>query len=117
MEQAIKKSIEGGYEPCEFTPYAEVKLLRKGSHWSAQWLWCSNAEGESCGSELTKIFIDPLFWQCLGKAMGWRKRDSAWAAYNQFRCEGEEWKFYWHEFIWHLSKGKDHESFFTNLIK
>ena len=49
-------------------------------------------------------FLDPLFWQALGKAMGWGGED--WDG---------GWRKHWHRFIDHLAEGKDAESFFKDL--
>ncbi len=52
-------------------------------------------------------FLDPAFWQTLGKAPGWL----------DLREEGgtEGWLYYWHSFIDHLAAGKDADSFFKGL--
>lgn len=49
--------------------------------------------------------MNPLFWQSLGKAMGWYKGDLG----------RDEWEKQWHYFIDHLAEGKDAESFFKDL--
>lgn len=41
-----------------------------------------------------EIALDAFFWRALGQMMIWYKRDKAWAAYDSFSCEGEEWLFY-----------------------
>jgi len=53
------------------------------------------------------VFLDPLFWQCLGKGI-------RWVTVNYYN-EGPEWKIQWHRFINHLAAGKDAETFFAEL--
>jgi hypothetical protein len=93
------------------------------------------------GVYLEVIFLDPLFWQSLGKAMGWEckecKDDGFTAEHDspnrhgedgecvncpiQVQCEScrggldVKWKKEWHRFIDHLAEGKDAESFFESL--
>lgn len=67
--------------------------------------------------EYEHYLLRPLFWQSLGKAMGW--------GYTFLRdpCEvfsQEEWKDKWHDFIDYIAEGGTPESFFdtlTNSIK
>jgi hypothetical protein len=68
------------------------------------------------------IFLDPSFWQCLGKALGWSDyavcRDC-----GKTQCESNfhqagvkaEWLYHWHRFIDHLAEGGPVESFFETL--
>ena len=55
------------------------------------------------------IFLDPQFWQSLGKALGWATQFDEDKGFNY------QWKDYWHKFIDHLADGKDIESFFKDL--
>lgn len=102
MEKTLKKAIEGGYNIR-----AEHKLMFEGT--------------------ISKMLLDPLFWQALGKACGWTHKMIP-TAFVEFEDGDDEdtmldwdstegWKFYWHRFIDHLAEGKDVESFFNDLIK
>lgn len=104
MEQAIRKAIEGGWHP----KYAKSVVTR-------------DQFNVKC-----RILLDPLFWQSLGKALGWDKihyEKCPAICYADFRDPGEcncsakdEWKSQWHSFIDYLAEGKDAESFFTRLV-
>jgi hypothetical protein len=67
--------------------------------------------------DYASILLDPLFFQALGKGLGWKTKE-------QYIADGEEdpsgvkdqWRYEWRRFIDHLAEGKDIESFFTNLL-
>ena len=69
-QEAINKSIDAGYNPMEDS------------------------------GNIYKIFLDPQFWQCLGKAMGW---DRATSLGN------------WHNLIEDIWYGKTIEKYFEDL--
>ncbi len=94
IEQAIKKAIEGGYKriPSDFSLGFENGYLINYGDCGQVWL--------------EAILLDPQFWQCLGKAMGWQMVRE-W--------EGRYWKKYWHRFIDHLAENKSIDSFFKEL--
>jgi len=64
------------------------------------------------------LFLDPLFWQSLGKAMGWTKVKTA-----EYDKQGNEtfayftpaWRVEWRHFINHLADKKTAESYFAEL--
>jgi hypothetical protein len=93
IEQAIREAVEkGGYD---FFGYS------------------LDASGAFTDRFMTSvIFLDPLFWQALGKARGWI--DAMPSTYN-YNVEIPEWKHQWHRFIDHLAGGKDADSFFASL--
>ena len=55
--------------------------------------------------------LDPLFWQALGKAMGWESKDVVTNS-----AEYREWQGQWHRFIDHLAEGKSPDDFFQDLL-
>ena len=95
IEQTIKKAIKGGY-------ILDIKW------WQSLPKWERNA-----------IFLDPLFWQSLSKAMGWRKKEDIYKSGEVFGKIGigqiDQWLFEWHSFIDYLAIGKTPEEFFKNL--
>lgn len=100
LKEAIQKAIEGGYGYRNYIPKDApddfVKIPYK---------------------EMADIFLDPLFWQALGKAMGWEKmlEDRKWG--DKGEVPDPMWLRKWHRFIDHLAEGKDAESFFEALLK
>lgn len=97
IQEAIKKAIEEGwnYNGSDMNEYT----------------------GYEHNIKPQLAFLDPQFWVCLGKAMGWKKEIS---------CPDHRpccivmhyemiWKPYWHDFIDALAEGKSAESFFKEL--
>lgn len=85
MKEAITKALEGGY-----------------SYYPKN----SDQQDTNC-----RLWSDPLFWQALGKSLGWENQDVVTTS-----AEYREWQGQWHRFIDHLGEGKDPEEFFTNLL-
>lgn len=87
IEKAIKEAAKGGYDPN----------------------WNLKNVGEF--PELkNRAFLDPQFWQCLGKARGWR------VGQDSDEQVADEWWYVWHRFIDHLASGCDAESFFKKTL-
>ncbi len=66
-----------------------------------------------------KELLDPLFWQSLGKALGWDEIRLGKPEGHAIPW-GEEywqWRYEWHCFIDHIAEGKDVDSFFKELLK
>lgn len=67
-----------------------------------------------------KVFLDPLFWQALGKARGWGiegrdKTVTSLPGIPQWDVK-PFWVGRWHSFIDALASGGDAESFFKELV-
>lgn len=96
IKEVIEKAIEGGYKsPC---CSGGVKLA------------------EHLEENANMVFLDPSFWQCLGKTME-RKGfpDGKKYKINGRIVERREWRKRWHRFVDTLAEGKSAESFFENL--
>lgn len=106
MEQAIQKAIEGGWR-------SEWKINRDVFNEYGQ---CIAIRQDA---ELSKsdILLDPLFWQTLGKSLGWENPPKeGYISYG--KATGEDyWKYQMHRFIDHLIANKPPELFFEKLIK
>lgn len=113
MENAIKKAIEGGYD---------VKNQFMSGDSLEEYL-----KSEKFKKDLYKILLDPLFWQCLGKSLGWGKMFCLICLrkepeLNKCNCRGQvydvsaTWKYHWHRFIDHLTEGKSPDEFFNQLL-
>jgi len=101
IQQAIEKAVESGYDAPVLKVVAHFKEEQKYADVMTEVMMVRNV--------YPAIFLDPLFWQSLGKAMGWGRE----AGYGDDYMEG--WKYSWFCFIDHLAEGKDAESFFETL--
>jgi hypothetical protein len=109
IQQAIEKAIEGGLREGE-----KWKFVSANRYW-AVWL---DGNGTETTIAMEMYFMSPLFWQSLGKAMGWEEElvieNYDTIAYQYWKGR-PQWVFEWHRFIEYLVEGKDAESFFKNL--
>ena len=122
IQQAVEKAIEGGYMKAKdyfgYIPsvvkevhYNKPEKLHQGHNFferTSGSFHFGSAKKYSFSISVNEIFLDPLFWQSLGKAMGWRQDEDQWG-------DRAEWVSQWHRFIDHLADGKDAESFFEGL--
>jgi hypothetical protein len=173
MKDAITKAIEGGYEPYRYhfidfendkgQPAPKPYLIEIGEeghqdfecphkivvmNWDEETQESEgvNWENSQLGFSYHQILLDPLFWQCLGKALGWggervlideKGHPKEWMFDEHCdkcgeiivdqeegcpdRCESDNapipsWLYHWHRFIDHLAEGKNAEEFFSNLL-
>lgn len=111
IKKAIEKAIKGGYRG---------KILDYFLNHNNEVIDTTNCD------VLGTLLIDPLFWRCLGTAMGWKKWECDCG--EQYEMQGiiicplcneqgarESWRQRWHRLIDHLAEGKSVESFFANL--
>jgi hypothetical protein len=110
MEKAIKLAIEGGWNGDS----SRIAI---------------NGAGVGVHYNNNETVLDPLFWQCLGKAMGEDiLPDKARVTMYQYDGVSKDpievkvapmtvWRAQMHHFIDHLAEGKDAESFFNDLLK
>lgn len=109
LEQALEKANDGGWKTT-LEPY------------------------RSLSEAIALALLDPLFWQALGKSMGWGSgcnvclKDGITHSYaNGWADECEKpkehltenhkypWQINWHRLIDHLAKGGSIESYFEKL--
>ena len=93
IQQAIEKAIEGGYE---------IQI---------------DANKPINCRVIAHLVFDPLFWQSLGKALGWGDESECPLACCGGICPINipMWQSQWHRFISHLSGGGTIGSFFENI--
>lgn len=94
IQEAIEKATEGGYK------YPSV------------------CENRSCCE--TEAILQPIFWQSLGKAMGWGVSEEEDIVYYWMSVDDDEriskkWRNEMHHFIDHIANGETSESFFQQL--
>lgn len=118
IQQVIEAAIEGGLREWE-----KWKFVSANRYW-AVWL---DGNGTETPIAMEMYFMSPLFWQSLGKAMGWDKKFrlsyEGYCHYDECNTNGEvdeawgieEWQYQWHLFIDYLAEGKSAEDFFNTL--
>lgn len=57
-----------------------------------------------------QALLDPTFWQCAGKSLGW-----TWGDGYTEPVEAN-WQFHWHRFIDHLADGHDINSALEKIV-
>lgn len=93
IQTAIQKAVEGGWD--------KTRATLDFNEGGGEQIWESD------------MILDPLFWQALGKSMGWDGTD---CLHNGCKDHpSKEWKVRWHELIDHLAEGKSIEDYFNDL--
>lgn len=109
MNEAIKLAIEkGGY--LNDLPWEAQKAPEQNIQIENGIMQFGTLSGNHYGMPSAEVFLDPLFWKCLGKALG--QGDFK----NDETGQGS-WKFNWHRFIDHIAEGKDPELYWKEIIK
>ena len=125
MENIIKKAIEGGWKPWNYSFGTESERSTKEIVEVQEWegnqkmvnIWHEKT-GSDTGTKTVLayeiIVCDPLFWQSLGKAMGWEETSHLESPYCWYykgiyrrNLWGAEWEYNQHRFIDHLTEGWD----------
>ena len=102
IEKAISEALAQGYEPQleQFPEAAGFSTLQVAVAMKSD------------------IFLDPGFWQALGRARRWTTDEhfKRWQG-TIAEWKAQYWKTHWHDFIDHLAAGSDDESFFEALLQ
>ena len=116
IEEALNKATEGGYHVNGFNGM-DTYYSRATGCYSA---WTRKDNDSSLKVAMEETFLDPAFWQALGRALGWEQAVRTVHAVENGRSTlvtraGHHWLYYWHRFIDHLAAGNTPESFFESL--
>jgi len=116
IPEALEKAVEGGYH---IYGSDGMDTEYDGAN-SAYSVW-TRKDNESSFIVFTKeTFLDPRFWQALGRALGWSERCdlsiTCVHGHEECRqCQGYYWMFQWHCFIQALADGNPPDAFFAPL--
>jgi hypothetical protein len=116
IQEAINKANESGYH-IYGSDGMETSYDGANSEYS---VW-TRKDNESSFIVLTeKTFLDPQFWQALGRALNWSERcDLAITCVHGEeecqRCRGYYWMYQWHCFIQAVADGHTPDAFFASL--
>src|SRR5207244_5609552 len=117
VQEALNKATEGGYH-ISGSDGMDTDYEGATNDYSA-WTRKDNASSFLVPTEET--FLDPQFWQALGRALGWSEVcDLALIGVpgeeEGQHCRGSYWMYQWHCFIQALADGNTPEAFFAHLI-
>jgi hypothetical protein len=116
IQEAVNTAVAGGYHIHGSDGIATV-YTGANSEYSA---WTRTDNHSSFMVPVQETFLDPAFWQALGRAFGWEAAcDLAIICVHgheeYHRCHGSYWMYQWHCFIQHIAHGQTPDAFFASL--
>ena len=117
VQEALNAAVEEGYH-IYGSDGMDTYYEGANSDYSA---WTRKDNASSFIVPMEETFLDPYFWQALGRALGWSEAcDLAITCvhgqeeYQSFRRY--YWMFQWHRFIQALADGNPPDAFFAHLL-
>jgi hypothetical protein len=116
IQEAINQAVEEGYHI-----YGSDGMDTEYDGANSEYSVWTRKDNESSFIVLTeKTFLDPQFWQALGRALGWYEAcDLAITCVHGHeacrQCHGYDWMYQWHCFIQALADGNTPDTFFAHL--
>jgi len=116
IEEALHKAVAEGYYVQSF--YG-VEMYYSGAN-NEYSVWTRKDNHSSFMEYVEKTFLDPCFWQALGRALQWDHKVMTVHEVENGRPTivtraGQHWFYQWHRFIDFLAEGKTAEDFFATL--
>jgi hypothetical protein len=116
IHEAIDKAHEGGYH-IYGSDGMDTDYEGATNDYSA---WTRKDNESSFLVPTEETFLDPKFWQALGRALGWSEAcDLAITCVHGHeecrQCYGYYWMYQWHCFIQAIADGNTPEAFFAHL--
>jgi hypothetical protein len=116
IQEAMNKAVEGGYH-IHGSDGMDTYYEGATNDYAA---WTRKDNESSFLVPMEETFLDPRFWQALGRTLGWSEvcdllitcscRDAECQC-----CRGYYWMYQWHCFIQALAHGNTPEDFFAPL--
>lgn len=117
-EQAIKIAIENGWRLRNGWEGIRIEELSIAHPNIRYWYRDTPTQKDYFEDvEFAEICLDPLFWQAMGKGLGWTTVPMDEGNHRHLGQRYHEWHYRMHRFIDHLAEGKDIESFFKKLLE
>ena len=111
IAEALQKAVEGGYH-IYGSDGMETDYGGASRKFSA---WTRHDNDSSCLIPVEETFLDPRFWQALGRTLGWQ--DSCHISLSCVqgheecrRYHGAYWLYQWHCFIQAIADGHTPEA-------
>jgi hypothetical protein len=116
ITEALTQAVEGGYHVHGSDGIA-TDFVGANSECSA---WTRKDNASTFVVPVEETFLDPRFWQALGRALGWQASCDLSISCEQGhaecrRCHGAYWMYQWHCFIQAIADGNTPEVFFAHL--
>jgi hypothetical protein len=116
IAEALKKATEGGYH-IHGNDGTETSYEGANSEFSA---WTRKDNASTFMVAVEETFLDPRFWQALGRALGWHEScdlsiSCVRGEEECQRCRGYYWMYQWHCFIQEIANGKTPKAFFARF--
>jgi hypothetical protein len=116
IAEVLQKATEGGYH-VNGSDGMDTYYAGANSEFSA-WTRIDNDSSFMVSTEET--FLDPHFWQALGRALGWSEACDLTiiCGHGHDECcsyRGYYWMYQWHRFIQVLAHGTPPDAFFAHL--
>jgi len=116
IQEALNKAVEGGYH---IYGSDGMDTYYEGAN-SEYALWTRKDNESSFMVPVEETFLDPRFWQALGRTLEWSEMcDLAiTCVHSEEECQsfrGYYWVYQWHRFIQALADGNTPEVFFAHL--
>ena len=116
VQEVLNKATEGGYH-IYGSDGMDTDYGGANSEFS---LWTRKDNASSFMIPLEETFLDPTFWQALGRTLGWDAVceltiTCAHGTSECQRCRGSYWMYQWHCCIQALAYGNTLEAFFARL--
>src|SRR2546422_6150829 len=116
IQEALDKATAGGYH-IHGADGVETAYSGASSAYSA---WTRKDNKSSFMVAVEATFLDPHFWQALGRALEWHHAMRTVHKVEHGRptvvtSVGQHWRSHWHRFVDCLAEGKTAADFFQRL--
>ena len=116
IDEAVTWAVKDGYHVKVFDGI-DMCYDRANTEWS---VWTRTDNDSSFMVPIEAMFLDPLFWQALGHALGWDQAIKTIYVVDNGRPTmvtktGQSWLSHWHCFLDFLAEGKTFDDFFAQL--
>jgi hypothetical protein len=116
IQEAVNTAVAGGYHIHGSDGIATV-YTGANSEYSA---WTRTDNHSSFMVPVHETFLDPAFWQALGRALGWEEACelalTCVHGHEECRqCHTYYWMYQWHCFIQQIAHGHTPDAFFASL--
>jgi hypothetical protein len=111
ITEALDNAVRGGYH-IHGSDGIDTSYAGANSAFTA---WTRKDNASTFMIAVEETFLDPHFWQALGRALGWRETCTLSIACANGHEECRHWMYQWHCFTQALADGNPPEAFFARL--